>query len=121
MVGLTNPLLARVRNQWRRHHNRMNPPRTRTPRASQHETGWKVPQRPPLLPVAGEFFLLTFPSYRTVFSFSGISGRASCREQNLSDGMGVLTMMPNRRQSVSAHAGERLPALASRVNVLSHF
>jgi len=35
-------------------------------------------------------------------------------------GLGVLTMMRNRRQSLSAHAGERLPALASRVTVLSH-
>jgi hypothetical protein len=36
-------------------------------------------------------------------------------------GLGVLTMMRNGRQSLWAHAGERLPALASRVTLLSHF
>jgi hypothetical protein len=43
--------------------------------------------------------------------------------KKISDGPepGVLTIMPDRRQSVSAHAGERLPALASRVTVLSLF
>jgi hypothetical protein len=46
----------------------MNLLRTRTPRASQHEIGWKAPRRFALLPVAGEFFLLTFPFYRTALS-----------------------------------------------------
>jgi hypothetical protein len=49
-------------------HNRMNLPRTRTPRASQHEMGWKAPRKFLLLPVAGEFSLLTFPLYRTGLS-----------------------------------------------------
>jgi hypothetical protein len=66
MVG-TSPttLLARVRNRWRRHHNRMNLQRRRTPRASQHEMGLKAPRTVPLLPVAGDISLLTFPFYRT--------------------------------------------------------
>jgi hypothetical protein len=53
------------------HHNRVNLLRTRTARASQHEMGWKAPQRLPFLPVAGDFFLLTFPFYRTGFSVTG--------------------------------------------------
>ena len=36
-------------------------------------------------------------------------------------GLGVWTMKPNRRQSLSPRARERLPALAFRVTVLSIF
>jgi len=66
MVGTSPPtLLARVGYRRRRHHNRLNLVRTKTAGASQHGPGWKAPHKLPLLPVVGEFFLLTFPSYRT--------------------------------------------------------
>ena len=69
MVGTLPPtLLARVRHCRRRHHNRVNLLGTKTAGASQHKLGWKAPQKLTLLPVAGEFFLLTFPSYRTGLS-----------------------------------------------------
>ena len=45
----------------RRHENRMNREETKTPKPRQHEIGWKVQRTFPLLPVAGQMFLLTFP------------------------------------------------------------
>src|SRR5215475_12743821 len=80
MVGTSPPrCLPAPETDERRHHNRMNPPRTRTPRASQHEMGWKAPRTFPLLPVAGEFFLLTFPfierGYRQVAASTHLDGK----------------------------------------------
>ena len=53
--------LSCFRIRERRHENRMDLRTTKIPRASQHEMGWKAPRTFPLLPVVGEFFLLTFP------------------------------------------------------------
>jgi hypothetical protein len=48
----------------------MNLRKKKTPRASQHYMGWRAEQKSLLLPVAGEFFLLTLPfierGYRTL-------------------------------------------------------
>jgi hypothetical protein len=43
----------------------MNQEKTKTPKPSQHDMGWKAQRTFSLLLVAGEFFLLTFPFYRT--------------------------------------------------------
>jgi hypothetical protein len=43
----------------------MNQEKTKTPKPSQHDMGWKAQRTFSLLPVAGEIFLLTFPLYRT--------------------------------------------------------
>src|SRR2546422_9507 len=62
MVDTIQPRsLSCFRIRKRRHDHRMNLQRTKIPRASQHEMGWKAPRTFPLLPVAGELFLLTFP------------------------------------------------------------
>src|SRR5215470_17223099 len=39
----------------------MNLEKEKGPRASQHDMGWNAQRTFPLLPVAGEIFLLTFP------------------------------------------------------------
>jgi hypothetical protein len=39
----------------------MTPRKKKTPRASQQYLGWRAGQKSLLLPVAGEFFLLTLP------------------------------------------------------------
>ena len=49
----------------------MNLQRTKIPRASQHDMGWKAPRTFPLLPVAGELFPLTFPFIERVANFRG--------------------------------------------------
>src|SRR5271156_3731230 len=62
MVGNFCHRTACIRNRRRRHDNNMILRKKRTPRASQHYVGWRAWQRSLLLPVAGEFFLLTLPS-----------------------------------------------------------
>src|SRR6516162_9380749 len=57
--------LSCFRIRKRRHENRMNQEKTKTPKPSQHDMGWKAQRTFSLLPVAGEIFLLTFPLYRT--------------------------------------------------------
>src|SRR6516225_6460461 len=57
--------LSCFRIRKRRHEDRMNQEKTKTPKPSQHDMGWKAQRTFPLLPVAGEIFLLTFPFYRT--------------------------------------------------------
>ena len=52
---------CRIRNRRRRHDNNMTLRKKKTPRASQHYMGWRAEQKSLLLPVAGEFFLLTLP------------------------------------------------------------
>src|SRR6476660_6126296 len=62
MVGnFCNRTACRIRNRRRRHDNNMTLRKKRTPRASQHYTGWRAGQKSLLLPVAGEVFLLTLP------------------------------------------------------------
>src|ERR1700682_5842940 len=53
--------LSCFRIRKRRHDNRMDLRKKRTPRASQHYVGWRAWQKSLLLPVAGEVFLLTLP------------------------------------------------------------
>src|SRR5215471_6664484 len=75
MVGTSPPrLLARVRNRWRRHHNRMNLQRRRTARASQDEMGWKAWRTFSLLSVVRRVFVLTFPFHRTTKSVKSSTG-----------------------------------------------
>jgi hypothetical protein len=62
MVGNScNRTACRIRNRRRRHDNNMTLRKKKTPRASQHYMGWRAGQKSLLLPVAGEFFLLTLP------------------------------------------------------------
>jgi hypothetical protein len=62
MVGnFCNRTACRIRNRRRRHDSNMTLQKKRTPRASQHYMGWRARQKSLLLPVAGEFFLLTLP------------------------------------------------------------
>src|SRR5580693_6771772 len=62
MVGtFRNRTACRIRNRRRRHDNNMTLRKKKTPRASQHYMGWRAGQKSLLLPVAGEFFLLTLP------------------------------------------------------------
>ena len=49
------------RNRKRRHAKEMNLEKEKGPRASQHDMGWNAQRTFPLLPVAGDIFLLTFP------------------------------------------------------------
>ena len=70
MVGnFCNRTACRVRKRRRRHDNNMTLRKKEKPRASQHYMGWRAGQKSLLLPVAGEFFLLTLPfierGYRT--------------------------------------------------------
>jgi len=60
-LASTTTLLACARNRKRRHHKKMNRSEDKTPRASQHDVGWKPERSNPLPSVAGEVFLLTFP------------------------------------------------------------
>src|SRR6516164_2839140 len=60
--------LSCFRIRKRRHENRMNQEKTKTPKPSQHDMGWKAQRTFSLLPVAGEIFLLTLPFYRTALS-----------------------------------------------------
>ena len=53
--------LSCFRNRKRRHDNEMNLEKEKGPRVLQHHMGWNVQRTFPLLPVAGEIFLLTFP------------------------------------------------------------
>src|SRR6516165_5483812 len=53
--------LSCFRHRKRRHDNEMNLEKEKGPRVSQHHMGWNVQRTFPLLPVAGEMFLLTFP------------------------------------------------------------
>src|SRR6516162_11721754 len=57
--------LSCFRIRKRRRENRMNQEKTKTPKPSQHDMGWKAQRTFSLLPVAGEIFLLTLPFYRT--------------------------------------------------------
>src|SRR6516165_742908 len=52
--------LSCFRSRKRRHDNEMNLEKEKGPRISQHHMGWNVQRTFPLLPVAGEIFLLTF-------------------------------------------------------------
>src|SRR4029077_20823612 len=52
---------CRIRNRRRRHDGNVTLRKKRTPRASLHYMGWSAGQKSLLLPVAGEFFLLTLP------------------------------------------------------------
>src|SRR5258708_38065459 len=62
MVGnFCNRTACRIRNRRRRHDDNMTLRKKKTPRASQHYVGWRAWQKSLLLPVAGEFFLLTLP------------------------------------------------------------
>src|ERR1700747_936915 len=62
MVGkFCNRTACRLRNRRRRRDNNMTLRKKKTPRASQHYMGWRAGQKSLLLPVAGEFFLLTLP------------------------------------------------------------
>src|SRR5882762_5112789 len=62
MVGnFCNRTACRIRNRRRRHDNNMTLRKKKPPRASQHYMGWRTGQKSLLLPVAGEFFLLTLP------------------------------------------------------------
>src|ERR1700746_2267700 len=62
MVGnFCNRTACRIRNRRRRRDNNMTLRKKKTPRASQHYMGWRAGQKSLLLPVAGEFFLLTLP------------------------------------------------------------
>ncbi len=62
MVGtFCNRTACRIRNRRRRHDSNMTLRKKKTPRASQHYMGWRAGQKSLLLPVAGEFFLLTLP------------------------------------------------------------
>src|SRR4029077_5390783 len=70
MVGnFCNRTACRIRNRRRRHDHNMTLRKKKNPRASQHYMGWRARQKSLLLPVAGEFFLLTLPfierAYRT--------------------------------------------------------
>src|SRR6516162_3042011 len=53
--------LSCFRHRKRRHDNEMNLEKEKGPRVSQHHMGWNARRTFPLLPVAGEMFLLTFP------------------------------------------------------------
>ena len=53
--------LSCFRSRKRRHDNEMNLEKEKGPRVSQHHMGWNARRTFPLLPVAGEIFLLTFP------------------------------------------------------------
>ena len=76
MVDTLQPrCLSCFRIRKRRHENRMNPDKTKTPKPSQQGMGWKAQRTLPLLPVAGEIFLLTFPSYRTAFGASQLGAQ----------------------------------------------
>src|SRR5882762_2165894 len=62
MVGnFCNRTACRIRNRRRRHDNNMTLRKKKPPRASQHYMGWRAGQKSLLLPVAGEFVLLTLP------------------------------------------------------------
>src|SRR5258707_13068329 len=62
MVGnFSNRTACRIRNRRRRHDNNMTLRKKKTPRAYQHYMGWRAGQKSLVLPVAGEFFLLTLP------------------------------------------------------------
>ena len=74
MVDTIQPRsLSCFRIRKRHHDHRMNLQRTKTTRASQHEMGWKAPRTLPLLPVAGEPFLLTFPFIERAYRPSGLA------------------------------------------------
>src|SRR5216684_2666328 len=83
MVGnFFNRTACRIRNRRRRHDNNMTLRKKKTPRASQHDLGWRAGQKSLLLPVAGEFFLLTLPFIERAYRRCGvlvreISGQAS--------------------------------------------
>src|ERR1700682_953110 len=80
MVGnFCNRTACRIRNRRRRHDNNMTLRKKKTPRASQHYMGWRARQKSLLLPVAGEFFLLTLPfierAYRRCAPAVGVDER----------------------------------------------
>src|SRR5882724_3050815 len=81
MVGnFCNRTACRIRNRRRRHDNNMTLRKKKTPRASQHYMGWRAGQKSLLLPVAGEFFLLTLPFIERA---NRTSGRCSPSEKGL--------------------------------------
>jgi hypothetical protein len=84
--------------------NRMNLQRTKIPRASQHEMGWKAQQTFPLLPVAGEPFPLTFPFNRTLVMTGPANFRVVTRKQSPTyDFVRWLRCKPNQFQSKGQH------------------
>src|SRR5258707_4581420 len=72
MVGnFCNRTACRIRNRRRRHDDNMTLRKKKNPRASQHYLGWRAGQKSLLLPVAGEFFLLTLPFIERGYRPSG--------------------------------------------------
>jgi hypothetical protein len=61
MVGIYNHAACLRQKPKASSPQKMNHPEEKTPRASQHDVGWTVRRTKPLLSVAGEVFLLTFP------------------------------------------------------------
>jgi hypothetical protein len=95
MVGnFCNRPACRIRNRRRRHDNNMTLRKKKTPRASQHYMGWRAGQKSLLLPVAGEFFLLTLP-------FIERGNRPSGTGRNLSD---LPTNQASESQSVNTRS-----------------
>jgi hypothetical protein len=76
MVGtFCNRTACRIRNRRRRHDNNMTLQKKKTSRASQHYMGWRAGQKSLLLPVAGEFFLLTLPFIERGYRKLRVPGR----------------------------------------------
>ena len=63
--------LSSFRNRKRRHDNKMNLQKEETPRALQHDMGWRARRTFSLLPVAGETFLLTLPFIERAYRKGG--------------------------------------------------
>ena len=66
--------LSCFRNRKRRHDNEMNLEKENGPSDSQHDMGWNAQRTFPLLPVAGEMFLLTFPFIERAYRRSQVLG-----------------------------------------------
>src|SRR5580693_8465803 len=97
MVGtFRNRTACRIRNRRRRHDNNMTLRKKKNPRASQHYMGWRAGQKSLLLPVAGEFFLLTLPfierGYRT--SPNWVKGTSPGKAPNREMGMRARKTSP---------------------------
>src|SRR5258708_38742043 len=98
MVGnFSNRTACRIRNRRRRHDNNMTLRKKKTPRASQHYMGWRAGQKSLLLPVAGEFFLLTLPFIERAYRRSGIALKIfgqMCGVEGWRGGLGGTCRLP---------------------------
>src|SRR5215472_8164536 len=104
MVDTIQPRsLCSFRTPKRRHDHRMNRPRTKNPRASQHYMGWKTGRIFVLLPVAGDVFLLTFPFIERGYRKSTIR-QVSDTEENRAAGLPIASARLSGKTSATYKA-----------------